>query len=242
MRPASVGFQCPQCVSAGRTSVRAPRTLFGGALRPGGGTATKVLMGVLAVSYVLDLVTRGLLSSMLFMSNQAVAAGQFWRLITASLCSIGLFGTLLNLLVLWLVGRAIESELGAWRFWALYLTAGLGGTTLCFVLGPMGLGTASGPAFGIIGLLAANAIGKLKNREDIRGDISLLVLLILYNILISFASFGWLGMIGGALVGALSGAILAYAPRQSRTAIQVAGLLAVVLLCLIAVVAKIWLS
>jgi membrane associated rhomboid family serine protease len=242
MRPASVGFQCPQCVSSGRANVRAPRTLFGATLRPGGSTGTMVLMGVLAVTYVLNLLTRGLVAGLLVMSNEAVAAGQFWRLVTSSFASVGLFATLLNLLVLWLVGRPIESELGTWRFGALYVVAGLGGTTLCFVLGPPGLVSASGAAFSIIGLLAANAIGKLKTHEDIRGDISLLVLLILYNILIGFQSFGWLGMIGGALVGALSGAILAFAPRQSRTAIQAVGLLAVVLLCLIAVVAKIAIS
>lgn len=239
MRPASVGFQCPQCASPGRSGVRIPRTLFGAALKPGGGSATKVVMGILIATYVLDLVTRGLVAGLLVMSNEAVAAGQFWRLVTSSFAGVGLFATLLNLLVLWLVGRALESELGSWRFLALYAVAGLGGTTLCFVLGPATLVTASGPAFSIIGLLAANAIGKLKSHEDIRGDIGLLVLLILYNILIGFATFGWLGMIGGALVGALSGAVLAYAPRQSRTAIQVFGLLGVVLLCLIAVVASI---
>jgi len=213
--------------------------MFGAALKPGGGTATKILMGVLVATWALNLITRGLLGGLFVMSNEAVAAGQFWRLITSSFVSVGLFATLLNVLVLWLVGRAIESELGGWRFLALYVTAGLGGTTMCFLLGPSWLVSASGAAFSIIGLLAANAIGKLKTHEDIRGDISLLVLLILYNILIGFQSFGWLGMIGGALVGALSGAILAFAPRQSRTAIQAVGLLAVVLLCLIAVVAKI---
>jgi membrane associated rhomboid family serine protease len=212
--------------------------MFGAALRPGGGTATKVLMGVLAGVWILDLVSRGLLGGLLVMSNQAVELGQFWRLVTASLASVGLFGTLLNLLVLWLVGRAIESELGAWRFIALYLAAGLGGATLCFLFGPPGL-VAAGSAWGIIGLLAANAIGKLRAHEDIRGDISLLVLLILYSILVGFNTFSWLGMIGGAVVGAISGAIMAYAPRQSRTAIQVVGLLVVVLACLVAVVLKI---
>jgi membrane associated rhomboid family serine protease len=238
MQPASVGFQCPKCVSGGRTTTRAPRTMFGAALRPGGGTATKVLMGVIGGVYVLDLITRGLVDLLLLMSNQAVAAGQFWRLLTSSLTTVGLFGALLNLLVLWLVGRAIESELGAWRFVALYLAAGLGGATLCFVLGPPGL-VAAGSSWAILGLLAANAIGKLRSHEDIRGDISLLVLLILYSLLVGFASYGWLGMIGGALVGALSGVVLAYAPRQNRTAIQVFGLLGVTLLCLVAVVAEV---
>jgi membrane associated rhomboid family serine protease len=238
MQPASVGFQCPKCVSGGRTTARAPRTMFGAALKPGGGMATKVLMGVVGGVFVLNLISRGLLDGLLLMSNEAVEAGQFWRLVTASLTGVGILGMLLNLLVLWLVGRAIETEMGGWRFVALYLAAGLGGATLCFVLGPPGL-VGAGSSWAIIGLLAANAIGKLKNHEDIRGDISLLVLLILYSVLVGFAYFGWLGMIGGAAVGALVGVILAYAPRRNRTAIQVFGLLGVVLLCLVAVVAKI---
>ena len=41
-------------------------------LRPGGGNATKVLMGVLAAVWVLDLVTRGLVDGLLVMSNEAV--------------------------------------------------------------------------------------------------------------------------------------------------------------------------
>ncbi len=90
----------------------------------------------------------------------------------------------------------------------------------------------------IIGLLAANAVGKRKNHEDIRGDIGLLVLLVLYNVLVNFRDLGWLSMIGGIAVGALVGFVLAYAPRSNRGTIQVVGLLGVVLLCLLAVVAK----
>ena len=71
------------------------------------------------------------------MSNQAVFAGQLWRLFTAPLTSGGLLGTLMVLLVLWIAGRAIESELGSWRMVALYFAAGLGGTTLLFVFGPL---------------------------------------------------------------------------------------------------------
>ena len=45
-------------------------------------------------------------------------------------------------------------------------------------------------------------------------------------------------LIGGIVVGALVGLVLAYAPRQNRTTVQVVGLLGVVLLCLGAVVAR----
>ena len=80
MNPASVGFQCPKCVTSGRSSVRQPRTAFGAVVRPGSGNTTYVLMGVLAAVWLLNLVTRGLVNGLLVMSNQAVAGGQFWRL------------------------------------------------------------------------------------------------------------------------------------------------------------------
>jgi len=237
MNPASVGFQCPKCVSSGRASVRAPRTAFGAVLRPGGGNVTKVLMIVLAAVWLLDLVSRGLVDGLLMMSNEAVFAGQLWRLFTAALTSGGLFGTLMNLLVLWIAGRAIESELGSWRLVALYSAAGLGGTTLLFVLGPLyGGGFAASAA--AIGLLAANSIFKYKQREDVRADIGLFVLLIMYSVLVGFRGFGWLMLIGGILAGALVGAVLAYAPRQNRSTVQLVGLLAVELVCLAAVTAR----
>jgi membrane associated rhomboid family serine protease len=194
-------------------------------------------MIVLAAVWLLDLISRGLVSSMLLMSNEAVFAGQLWRVFTAALTSGGLLGTLMNLLVLWIAGRAIESELGGWRLVLLYFAAGLGGTTLLFVLGPLyGGGFAASAA--AVGLLAANSIFKYKQREDVRADIGLFVLLIMYSVLVGFSSFGWLMLIGGILAGALAGAVLAYAPRRHRSTIQLVGLLGVELLCLVAVTAR----
>jgi membrane associated rhomboid family serine protease len=237
MNPASVGFQCPSCVASGRGGARAPRTAFGAILKPGGGTATKVVMGVLAAEWLLSLLSGRLLDQLLVMSNEDVYLGQFWRLFTASLTSGTIFGLLMNVLVLWIAGRAIESELGAWRFVALYLAAGLGGATMLFVFGPPGAG-GYGAGAAVIGLLAANAIFKYKMREDVRADIGLFVLLILYSILIGFRSFGWLMLVGGIVVGALVGLVLAYAPRRNRNTVQVVGLLGVITLCLVGVFAK----
>ena len=237
MNPASVGFQCPSCVTSGRASVRAPRTAFGAILKPGGGSATKVVMAVLTVEWILSLVSRGLLDQLLVMSNQAIYLGQFWRLFTSALTSGTILGLLMNLLVLWIAGRGIESELGAWRFVALYLAAGLGGATMLFIFGPYA-SVGYGAAAAAIGLLAANAIFKYKMREDVRADIGLFILLILYSILIGFHSFGWLMLVGGIVVGALVGLVLAYAPRRNRGTVQVVGLLGVITLCLAGVVAK----
>ena len=128
MNPASVGFQCPRCVGAGRASVREPRTRFGARMGAGGGVATKGLMIALAVVYVTNLVTRSLfVVPALIMWNPLVAEGQLWRLLTGGLVSGGIFGLVMNLLVLWLAGRAIESEVGPARFLAIYFAATLGG-------------------------------------------------------------------------------------------------------------------
>jgi len=194
-------------------------------------------MAALAGEWVLNLVSRGLLDSLLVMSNEAIYDGQFWRLLTAALTSGSIFGVLMNLLVLWIAGRAIESELGGWRFVVLYLAAGLGGTTMLFVFGPYASG-GYGASAAVIGLLAANAIFKQKMREDVRADIGLFVLLILYSILIGFRSFGWLMLVGGIVVGALVGVVLAYAPRRNRSTVQVVGLLGVIMVCLLAVALK----
>ncbi len=242
MNSASVGFHCSRCVGLGRTTARAPRTRFGASLSPGGTPATKALMGVLVGVWLLDLVSRrSLATGLLAMSNDAVYGGQFWRLVTASLTSGRLFGLLMNLLVLWLAGRAIESELGPWRFVILYLAAGLGGTTLFFVLAPYSA-AALGATAAIIGLLAANAIGKRKTGEDIRPDIGLLLLIVLYSVLIGFSNLGWLMLIGGIVAGGIVGYVLAYAPRRNRSTIQVVGLLGMVLLCLAGVAAKLVLT
>jgi membrane associated rhomboid family serine protease len=237
MNPASVGFQCPSCVASGRASVRAPRSAFGAILKTGGGTATKVVMAVLVVEWVLSLVTGRLLDQLLVMSNEAIYLGQFWRLLTAALTSGTIFGLLINLLVLWIAGRAIEPELGAGRFVALYVAAGLGSTTMLFVFGPYQSGGYAASA-AVIGLLAANAIFKHKMRDDVRADIGLFILLILYSVLIGFRSFGWLMLIGGLVVGAAVGWVLAYAPRRNRSTVQALGILGVIMLCLVAVALK----
>ena len=234
MNPASVGFQCPRCVGSGRAEVRTPRTRFGAAISPGGGTATKAVMVALTAVYVLNLVSGGLLERILAMSTVAVAAGQFWRLVTTSLTSGGLLGLLMNLLVLWIAGRAIESELGRLRFVVLFFAGGLGGATLLFLLAPYAAASV-GAASAVVGLLGANAIGKRRGGEDIRPDVGLLVLLVLYSLVVGFAGFGWLTLIGGIVVGALVGAVLAYAPRRNRRSVQAVGLLAVVAVCLVGV-------
>ncbi|GAB3762291.1 rhomboid family intramembrane serine protease [Microlunatus parietis] len=243
MNTASVGFQCPRCVSAGQQTTRTPRSLFGANLRAGGGIVTKVLMGILVATFLLDLPTGGLVSAVLEMAGYYIETGQFWRLLTYGLITTGsgsffaILGLLMNLLVLWMAGRSLESELGSVRFAALYLIAGLGGATVLFLVAPTNYGFA-GSTTALVGLLGANAIFKRRTGEDIRPDITLLVLLVLLNILAAFNSLGWIGLIGGIVVGAIAGATIAYAPRDRRGTWEAVGLASVAAACLVAIAAK----
>ncbi len=193
---------------------------------------TKIVMGILAGVWVLNLLSRGLFGSLLAMSNSGVEFGhQYWRLFTTGFVSTGLLQLAMNLVVLWLAGQVLEQVLGAWRFLALYVLAGVGGATLFFLVSGPG-GAAYGSSAAVVGLLAANGVIKVKRQEDIRGDIGLLILLVGYSFVVSSGSFFWAGQLGGIIVGALTGFTLAFAPRRSRTVLQVAGLVVIAVLCL----------
>jgi hypothetical protein len=45
-------------------------------------------------------------------------------------------------------------------------------------------------------------------------------------------------LIGGVVVGALVGVVLAYAPRRNRSMVQLVGLLGVIMVCLLAVAVR----
>src|SRR4051794_1130939 len=53
MTPASVGFQCPECVSEGRRSIRPTRTMYGGKARD----RADVTLVLIAVNVVVFLLT-----------------------------------------------------------------------------------------------------------------------------------------------------------------------------------------
>lgn len=208
------------------------------ARRTGGSPVTVTLMGALVLVWLASFAPFGLVSSLLPLVNLDVYSGEIWRLFTVSLTSGGLLGVLMNLLVLWITGRALESAVGGVRLLVLYGAAGLGGATLFFCLGPLGGVVAYGSYAAVIGLLAAHLVLKHRQRVDIRTDVGLLVLLVLYNIAVNFAGLGWTVMIGGGVVGLLAGSLISGRSRRSGL-LSALGLAAIVVACLVAVAARI---
>jgi len=252
MVPAAVGFQCPECVRQGSSSVRQTRTVFGGRVTANPNAATYALIGINVLAFL------GEISSSAFVSRfwQCGAAcgvgtqrstggiedGQYYRLLTSMFLheppSAG--GTfflhiLFNMWALFVVGPPLEALLGRVRFVALYLLTGLAGSVLAYVLtAPYvpELG-ASGAIFGLFGALLI--VGR-----KLRLNIQPIALTIGLNLVLTFSMSGisWQAHIGGLVAGVALGAAWAYAPRPQRTAVQIASSVALAAVLVVMVILR----
>src|SRR5437762_1312209 len=163
MRPAAVGYQCPECLQEAAKSVpRSRRVLAIGTPGP----VTRVLVGLNLAVFVLEIATGGRLGfdlSGAFNSKliawgglqplEIALKGEYYRLITATFLHGGLLHVALNMYVLWLLGSMIEPALGSGRFAAVYFISGLTASATSYWLGsPQQIGVgASGAIFGLLG-------------------------------------------------------------------------------------------
>jgi rhomboid protease GluP len=86
--------------------------------------------------------------------NPLVAAGEYWRLLTAVFVHIGPMHLIFNSVALLSFGRLAEIIYGHWRFLAIYLVSGIAGATFSYLLTRGISAGASGAIFGIAGALA----------------------------------------------------------------------------------------
>ncbi|WP_426247216.1 rhomboid family intramembrane serine protease [Nocardioides sp. LHG3406-4] len=151
-----------------------------------------------------------------------VADGAVWQLLTSAFLHVEIWHIGFNMLALWVLGPQLEAALGRARFLALYLLSALAGSTLVYLLAaPQGstLG-ASGAVFGLMGGLLVLAF-------KVRGNVSQLLMWIGINVAITVVGRGfisWQGHLGGLVGGVLIAAIIVYAPRPRRGAVQAVGL------------------
>jgi membrane associated rhomboid family serine protease len=253
MIAAAVGFQCPECVRDGRSSVRQTRTVFGGRVTANPHAATYTLIGLNVLAFL------GELSSTAFVNrfeqiglalqgpNSAphvvgIAHGQYYRLLTSmflheppSQGGAFFLHILFNMWCLFVVGPPLEALLGRVRFVGLYLLTGLAGSVLAYVLAvPFvpELG-ASGAIFGLFGALLI--VGR-----KLRLNIQPIALTIGLNLVLtfSFPNISWQAHIGGLVAGMALGAAWAYAPRANRTAIQIASSVGIAALLVVMVILR----
>jgi len=80
--------------------------------------------------------------------------GQWWRLASSMFLHIGILHLLMNMVVLWQMGRFVERLVGNLPFLASYLVAGLGGSLVSLLWNPQIVSAgASGAVFGVYGML-----------------------------------------------------------------------------------------
>ncbi|MEV7974179.1 rhomboid family intramembrane serine protease [Cellulomonas sp. NPDC089187] len=203
--------------SAARTPSN--RTIFGGVARQGRPVVTLTLIGLCVVSYVLQQVTDTWTRDWLF--APVIGWNEPWRFLTSAFLHAPSqpFHLLFNMVALWSVGPFLEQALGRWRFAVLYLLSALGGSVMFMALGALhfpndwvtGLYGASGAVFGLFGavLVVLRRVGR---------SAGTIVGVIVINAVLGFVLPGvaWQAHLGGLVVGAVLGAIFAYAPREKQ--------------------------
>ncbi len=87
--------------------------------------------------------------------NTAIAAGQWWRLVTPLFIHVGLWHVFINMYSLFVLGPAVERFFGTGRFLTFYLLTGTAGViaSLAFTRAPSA--GASSAIFGLLGALTA---------------------------------------------------------------------------------------
>ncbi|MCW2778138.1 MAG: Rhomboid family protein [Frankiales bacterium] len=257
MVPASVGFQCPDDARAGARSVRTGRTTYGGAVHANRMLVTQVLLGLNVLVFLATALggsslgfgggTSPLYSRLAVQPTRlayggdlgvvdGIAQGQYWRLLTAMFLHYGLAHVVLNMLALVQIGPVLEAALGRARYLALYLLAGLAGTTASYALGPLDVPSA-GASGAIFGLFAAAYVVERRRGGAAASQYAVLLGI---NLVLTFTIpfIDKRGHVGGLLGGALVALVLVHAPAgRSRSLVQGVGLgLLAVLLAAVVVV------
>jgi len=243
MHPASVGFQCPECVREGNAAVRQPRTVLGGTVRRREGLATIALIAVSVLAYgaqevFADFTYRfELRGGAAFNAGSGVtsgvAGGEVWRLLTTGFLHGSVLHLAVNMFSLWVLGRPLEAALGRARFVALYLTGVVGASAVAYLLTAPNQSVV-GASGGIFALLGAMFVLGRRLGIDVRSLSGVLVV----NLAISFLvpNISWQAHIGGLVTGALVGAGLLVAGQRRRPLLGVLGFV-VALVLVVAVVA-----
>ena len=220
MTPAPVGIRCPEhsgrAQGVGRFTQAAGRAV-NRADRGGIGIVTKALIGINVGVYVLELAAGGSINgtgNRLFADGAlfapSVAAGDWWRLVTAAFLHYGPLHLLLNMYSLYFAGTILEHVIGRWRFLLLYLVSGIAGSAGALVWSPNAVTVgASGAIFGVFGALF---VLERRGRIHSGGQIGALIVV---NLLFTFALSSFIS-VGGHVGGLIGGFIAMLALLELR--------------------------
>ena len=225
MTPSPVGMRCPECAGQ-KTKVRTARSLvveprvtyaliainvaafFAQVLAAGGGNAQRG-----------DVYENGALFGPL------VNDGEWWRIISAGFLHANPLHLILNMVVLWFLGQAVEPVFGHVKFAALYLASLLAGSFGALLLSPGAFTVgASGAVYGLMGALVMvyRDRGIPITQSPIFG---LLVINVLFTFFYPGISIG--AHLGGLIGGGVATLLIVEADRRRSTALALAACAAI---------------
>lgn len=224
LRQAQVGAHCFQCVRDTQTPT-AERRRVQRALAAGDPKVTKVLIGINVVAYVYA-VTQGaeLSPGRRFMFDWSLLGpfidvqDEWWRLVTSGFLHWSLLHLGMNMLALWILGRAVEPSLGSAAFTGLYFASLLGGSFGALLVEPFAqTAGASGAIYGLFGAIAAAYWRQGIN--PLRTEIGAILLLnLLITLTVPNISIG--GHVGGLVAGGIIG-LAQYGRHRTELTIRI---------------------
>lgn len=261
MTPASVGFQCPECVRDGAKSVRQPKRGYAARSAFRATPVTLTLIGINLVVFLLaQVVSEGVLFNLMLHARSfctlpdglydvghsicsthggtfspGVSDGGYWLLLTSVFTHQQVLHIAFNMFSLWMLGPILEEGLGKARFVATYLLCGLAGSVLVYWAADPYTPTlgASGAIFGLLGALIVLFV-----RRGL--PVQQLIIVAALNFWLTFSNSGisWQAHLGGFIAGVVIGAIFSFTAGVRQQRLQWAALAGVGVALAIAVVAR----
>jgi membrane associated rhomboid family serine protease len=212
MTPAPVGQRCPEHSGKPQGARRVSAGMRRGTFEGTGALATKTLIAVNVVIYVITAAQGagfnspgGSLYLRWVLFGPLVASGDWWRLITSAFLHASLLHIAFNMYFLWFVGSAVEAALGRGRFLLIYFVSALAGSAGALVHTPNApVVGASGAIFGILG--AALVLERQRNYVLGGSAAALIVINLILSFTLNNISIG--GHVGGLIGGVLCTLIL----------------------------------
>ncbi len=199
-------MRCPEC---SKQTTRA-RTISVARSEP---TLTYVLIGINVIAFIAEMASGsgpngrgGSVYDDGALYGPLVAAGDYWRIITAGFLHAGILHIAFNMYFLYFLGTLLEPAIGRLRFGLIYCVSLLGGSFGALLVSPDAVTVgASGAVFGLMG--AAILAMRARGIDPMQSGLGITLLLNLgITVLIPGISIG--GHLGGLIAGGIVGYLL----------------------------------